>query len=321
MADLTRYRDDTELAPLAELADKARAYMSQSKAPNTKRAYLQDWQDFAGWCLAQGLDALPALPQTVSLYITALADRCKPSTIARRMVAISQVHQSAGHDTPTTSLVVRSTIAGIRRTKPTAQQGKAPAVTNVVRAMVATLDDSLGGKRDRALLLLGFAGAFRRSELVALDVADVEQTEDGLIIVQRRSKTDQEGAGRMIGIPYGVSAATCPVRALKAWVAAANITSGPLFRSLRKGGRVQAGRLSDKSVALIVKQCALAAGLDASAFSGHSLRAGLATSAAAAGVGEHDIMLQTGHKSVQMVRRYVRKGSLFRNNAAASVGL
>ncbi len=321
MTDLIRYREAAQLAPLADLADKARAYMSQSKAPNTKRAYMQDWQDFAGWCEAQGLDALPAQPQTVSLYVTDLADRCKPSTIARRMVAISQVHQSSGHDSPTTSLVVRSTVAGIRRAKLVAQQGKAPAVTSVVRTMVATLDDSLAGKRDRALLLLGFAGAFRRSELVALDVADVEHTDEGRIVQLRRSKTDQEGEGRAIGIPYGTSAATCPVRALDAWLAAANIKEGALFRSIRKGGRVQEDRLSDKSVALIVKQCAVAAGLDASLFSGHSLRAGLATSAAASGVGEHDIMLQTGHKSAAMVRRYIRKGSIFRNNAAASVGL
>ncbi len=312
---------NTQLAPLVELADKAREYMSQSKAANTKRAYLQDWQNFTGWCDARGLAPLPALPQTVALYVTALAEHCKPSTVARRVVAISQVHQSAGYDTPTTSLLVRSTMAGIRRAKPTAQQGKAPAVTSVIQAMVATLDDSLAGKRDRALLLLGFAGAFRRSELVALDVADVERTEEGLIVLLRRSKTDQEGEGRLVGIPYGVSPNTCPVRALEAWLAAANITSGALFRPMRKGSRVQEERLSDKSVALIVKRCVTAAGLDAKLFSGHSLRAGLATSAAAAGVGEHDIMLQTGHKSVQMVRRYVRKGSLFRNNAAANVGL
>jgi integrase len=186
--------------------------------------------------------------------------------------------------------------------------------------MVDTLPDSLLGIRDRALLLVGFAGAFRRSELVGLDVADVEFKREGLVVTLERSKTDQEGAGRKIGIPYGSNPATCPVRALQAWLEASATTEGALFRTMNRHGHVK-DRLSGQGVAIVVKRCAEAAGLNPDDYAGHSLRSGLATSAAAAGVSERAIMNQTGHKSVNMVRRYIREGSLFRENAAAGVGL
>lgn len=211
--------------------------------------------------------------------------------------------------------------AGIRRTKGVAQQGKAPAVTADVRAMVAALPDTLLGLRDRAILLLGFAGAFRRSELVDLDREDLEIGSEGITATLRRSKTDQEGEGRKIGIPYGVRPETCPVRAILAWLDAAGIEDGPMFRSVNRHGQLQPGRLSDKAVALVVKRQAQACGLDPARYAGHSLRAGLATSAAAAGVQERTFMAQTGHRSEKMVRRYIREGSLFRENAAAAVGL
>ena len=217
---------------------------------------------------------------------------------------------------------MRLVFQGIRREKGSAQEGKAPAVTADVRAMVAMLSPtSLLGRRDRALLLVGFAGAFRRSELVALDMADVAFTGDGLVITIGRSKTDQEGAGRKVGLPYGSHPATCPVRALRTWLDATRIAEGPVFRYVDRHGNVARGRLSDKAVALVVKRCALAAGLDPRQYAGHSLRAGLATAAAQADVSERAIMAQTGHKSLPMVRKYIRDGSLFRNNAAAAVGL
>jgi integrase len=210
---------------------------------------------------------------------------------------------------------------GIRRSMGIAPHQKAPATVEVVRQMVDGLDTDLQGLRDRALLLVGFAGAFRRSELVALNVEDVAFTREGLIILLRRSKSDQEGEGHKKGLPYGSNPATCPVRALQAWLEAADTNEGPIFRGIHRHGNVKAARLSTRAVALIVKRCAEAAGLDPEAFGGQSLRAGLATSAAAAGVSERVIMQQTGHRSVRMVRRYIREGSLFRENAAAKVGL
>jgi len=258
----------------------------------------------------------------VALYLTALigASR-KTSTLQRRISAISQAHQAAGAENPTRAAEVKTVMAGIRRTHGTAQEGKAPAVIDDIRLMVHQLPSSLLGDRDRALLLVGFAGAFRRSELVSLDVSEVDLTRDGAIITLRRSKTDQEGQGRKVGIPYGSRPETCPVRALERWLEVSGITHGALYRPINRHGHLQPGRLSDKAVALVVKRYAEAAGLDPARYAGHSLRAGLATSAAAAGASERAIMAQTGHRSVNMVRRYIRDGSLFRENAAAAVGL
>ncbi len=306
---------------LAGYRDQATYYARQAKSKNTRRAYASDWDDFARWCQPYGFVPLPARPETVALYLTALADALKPSTLGRRLATISQVHQAAGHEAPTTAAPVRLVWAGIRRAKGTHQQGKAPAITAEMRRMVDTLDDRLIGIRDRALLLLGFAGAFRRSELVALVLADVHVGHDGLTIIIRKSKTDQEGQGRKMGIPYGSHPHTCPVRAMAAWREKSDLTEGALFRAINRHGAVQPGRLSDRAVALIVKRAALAAGLDPAKYAGHSLRAGLATSAAQAGVSERSIMAQTGHKSVMVARRYIRDGSLFRDNAAAQVGL
>jgi integrase len=250
-----------------------------------------------------------------------MASHRKASTLQRRLSAISQAHQAAGHPTPTRDIAVRVVFAGIRRAHGTAQTGKTPVLTADLRLMVAALPESRLGVRDRALLLLGFAGAFRRSELVGLDVTDVTVSRDGLVIRLRRSKTDQEGQGRTIGIPYGSRPMTCPVRALQDWLSYSGIKSGPLFRPLDRHGNMRATRFSDRGVARVVQRAALAAGLDPADFAGHSLRAGLATSAAAAGVSERAIMAQTGHKSLPMVRRYIRDGSLFNENAAAGVGL
>ena len=245
-----------------------------------------------------------------------------PPAIRQVLPHAEQAHQAAGYVTPTTDAQVRLVFQGIRRTLGWAPDQKNAAITAEVRAMVETLSPtSLLGVRDRALLLVGFAGAFRRSELVSLDVADVTFGRDGLIVQLRRSKTDQEGEGRKVGLPFGSNPLTCPVRSLRAWLESAAIARGPIFRPVDRHGNIAVTRLTDQSVALIVKRCAKAAGLDWERYAGHSLRSGLATAAAMADVSERAIMAQTGHKSLPMVRRYIRDGSLFRSNAAAAVGL
>jgi len=318
-------RDDADqraLARLDQVADQARDYAAHAKAPNTLKAYRADWADFSEWCALHRQGFLPATPQTVALYLTDLARTHKVSTLYRRLSGISQAHQAAGFPTPTGAAQVRLVFQGIRRTLGSASSQKNPAITAEVRAMVETLQlDTLSGVRDRALLLVGFAGAFRRSELVSLDVADVTFNADGLVAQLRRSKTDQEGQGRKVGLPFGSNPLTCPVRALRAWFSQGVIASGPIFRPIDRHGNLQRVRLTDQSVALIVKRCARAAGLDWERYAGHSLRAGLATAAAMADVSERSIMAQTGHKSLPVARRYIRDGSLFRRNAAAAVGL
>ncbi|MHB9133541.1 MAG: site-specific integrase [Armatimonadota bacterium] len=307
--------------PLAPFAHRIQEYAAGSKAASTKRAYRSDWEDFTRWCIECGFVALPAAPATIAAYLTTQADAGKKaSTLGRRLAAIAFAHKAAGHDSPTNSLLVEATGAGIRRQIGTAQVGKAPAVTEDIRAMLAALPATRKGVRDRALLLVGFAGAFRRSELVALNVEDIEFKTAGLVITVRRSKTDQEGEGTRKGIPYGKCEETCPVRALQAWLEATKITTGAIFVGIDRHRRIL-DRLSDRGVARAVKEAAAAAGLDPTRYSGHSLRAGLATAAAAAGVSERVIMAQTGHKSEHMVRKYIREGSLFRENAAGSVGL
>jgi integrase len=211
-----------QLPALAELADDARGYVAASLAPATRRAYAQDWRIFSEWCAERGLEALPADPRTLVLYLTDMATQRSVALLQRRLTSISQAHQSAGYDTPTQDPLVRRAWKGIRRTHGVASVGKAPLRSTGIRRLVATLDCStLIGLRDRALLVVGFAGAFRRSELVALDVADVDCGDDGLVVHIRRSKTDQEGEGASIGLPFGSDPATCPVRTLRAWLDAA----------------------------------------------------------------------------------------------------
>lgn len=311
----------TENTQVANLTVDAATFASKAKSDNTLKAYRSDWAEFTAWCDANHVQALPATSETVANYISALAtEGIKASTIQRRLSTISQAHKAAELDTPTKSYRVAMVLDGIKRTIGTAQTGKAAAKVDDITAMVDALDNSTKGLRDRALILVGFAGAFRRSELVALDVADIEFVREGVKITIRKSKTDQHGEGRKVGIPYGVNEATCPVRALQAWLNVSGITEGAVFRSLSKAGRLL-DRLTAQSVALVVKDQASDAGLDASKFSGHSLRAGFATSAAAAGKNERSIMKQTGHRSEAMVRRYIREGSLFLDNAAVGIGL
>jgi site-specific recombinase XerD len=305
---------------LAAAAQTARDYLRQAKSENTRRAYRADWAHFQAWCANRGFTGLLAKEETLVLYLSELAAMCKVSTLERRLAAISQAHQVAGFESPTRGPLIRNLLAGIRRSKGTAPSVKTPVLTEDLRRMLDVTPDNLLGTRDRALLLVGFAGAFRRAELVALDFSDVEFQREGLVVMLRRSKTDPEGQGRKIGIPLG-SAKTCPVRALEKWIEAAAIDSGPLFRPVNRHGRITERRLSDKAVVLVVKRYAAAAGLDPARYAGHSLRSGLATSAARAGASERSIMNQTGHRSVQILRRYIREGELFRDNAAGKIGL
>lgn len=291
---------------LAALDDEGRKYDAASRADRTWRGYQRDWSHFTSWCAAHGLDALPALPTTVALYLADSARSLKASTLRRRLAAISVVHQGYGHPSPTAAAEVRTRMSGIARSKadqPTTR--KAAAWGKQVRAMTQKLPGDTRGIETRALLTMGFAGGFRRSELVALDIGDVRETDDGLEISIRRSKVDQEGKGRTIGIPYGSHPVSCPVRAWRAWRAINDADSGPLFRTI-VGLDTLGGRLSDRTVARWVKAGAESIGLDPALFSGHSLRAGLVTSAADGGASEAAIMNQTGHRSSEQVRAYMR---------------
>jgi site-specific recombinase XerD len=292
-------------------------YLAQAKSPNTERAYRADFEAF---CRPRQLKSMPAHAGSVAQYLAKLAERgLKASTIERRLVALDQAHRAQGHEPPSQAPLVRFALAGIRRAHGTKPEAKAPLLVDELDALLAVLPESLLGLRDRALLLLGFAGAFRRSELVSLDVEHLERSADGVIVHLGRSKTDAEGRGRKVGMPYGRLPERCPVLALRAWVKAAGFRSGPLFRPVNKHGQVLARRLADRAVARIVKRTAEAAGLDPERYAGHSLRSGFATSAALAGAGERAIMKQTGHTSTRTVLRYIKDAEIFRNNAAALV--
>ena len=260
------------------------------------------------------MSSLPALPSTVAAFLAHEANRgCRPSTLGRRLAAIRNAHRLNGIEPPTDTENVKTTLRGIRRTFGTAQNRKAPATAEKARAMARSVSGSLSGKRDRAILLLGFAGAFRRSELVALEVADLESIPGGLRINIRRSKTDQEGQGKAIGIPFGSN--DCPVEAVHTWLAASGIVEGPIFRSIDRYGRLSVKRLSGRSVANIVKKYAKLAGLEPKSFSGHSLRSGFLTSAAANGASIFKMMDLSRHKSADALRGYVSDADLLRNHA------
>jgi len=283
--------------------------LANARAVNTVRAYQSDMRDFVGFCQRQGTaPAIPARPETVALYLDDMVNvrGLAISTAQRRLAALSQAHNEAGADNPVEHAAVRLAWRGLRRQIGTAPKGKAPLVADDIARMVAALPPTTAGLRNRALLLLGFAGGFRRSELVNLNMADVEFTPRGVTVTLRRSKTDQEGAGRVVGIhtePDG--SALCPVAALRAWLATAGVADGPVFRAVHRSGRVLGG-LSGRDVARIVQAAATSTGLDASAFAGHSLRAGFVTQAHLDGTDQTSIMATTGHRSDAMVRRYIR---------------
>lgn len=310
----------TDLA-LLELVDKAHDLYDAATAPATRKARQADWADFDRWCNTHGVVSLPADPATVILYVTDLAQRLKVSTIVRRLSSISVIHQTAGHPSPTKDVRVRDLVKGVRRTLGVATREANPATIAEIRKICYSLGDSLLDVRDRALLLVGFAGALRRSELVALSVDDLEWRAEGVVAVIRRSKTDQEGEGRRVALPFGADPATCPVMALQAWLAASGISEGRLFRSINRHGQIAASGLSKQAVSLVVKRRVESVGLDPARFSGHSLRAGFCTSAAMAGSSERAIAAQSGHRSVQVLRRYIRIGGAFTDNAVTDLGM
>ena len=311
------------VAELEDLADRARSFAGDAKAASTRRAYAADLRDFEGWCSGHGVRPYPLDPAAAALYLTSLSGTKALATIVRRRTAVALEHQRRGLDPrPFGHPQVVDVWKGIRRLLGVApQRAKAALLTDDLRRMLAPLGGATIDLRDRALLLVGFAGAFRRSEIVGLDVADLRFVAEGLEVTLRRSKTDQEGAGRLVGLPYGSRLETCPVRAVRAWLDAAALVAGPLFRPVSRHGVVATERLSPAAVAIVVKRRARAVDLDPSQLAGHSLRAGFATSAALKGVTETAIAAQTGHRSMTILRRYIRPATVWQGNAAASVGL
>ncbi len=287
-------------------------YVSAAIADNTRRAYQQDLKDFLAWG-----GVVPCSPESLAAYIADRAQTASVHTITRRIVGIGRAHVSQGFADPSKTDLVRTVLRGVRRVKGTQQRQVSPLLKSDLLGMVDGLE-GVRGVRDRALILLGFAAALRRSELAALDVADLEFVREGLVVHLRRSKTDQEGQGRKIGVPWGRTSA-CPVKAVEKWLQVAAIESGPVFRQVNRGGKVSCNQLHAQSVALILKGHAKAVGLNPATISGHSLRSGLVTSAVQAGVAVHKIQQQTGHRSVEMLARYIRDAGLFENNASGGV--
>lgn len=308
------------LAPLGELVARANGYAKDSRASATRRAYLSDFATFEAWCAKHRLAPLPATPATVAVYLAALADLARrPATIERALTGIAHAHRTRGFAWHRGHPAITEVMTGIRRRLGTAPLQKAPLVDDELAALVAVLDKDLAGLRDRAVLTLGWWGAFRRSELAALGIGDLARVPEGLVVTLRTSKGDQEGRGVHTGVPFATDASVCAIRALDAWLDAAAITRGPLFRAVDQHGHISPRALSDRSVALIVQRTAERAGLDPRKLAGHSLRSGFATTAARQGRTLEAIMRQTHHKSEKVARRYVRIAQVFQGNAA--VGL
>lgn len=312
-------RSPSQVLTVARLAIKAADYAKAAKSTATIKAYASQWRAFESWCESVSAAPLPAAPGVVALYLTHRAEAGSAvATMAQCLTAISRAHVSANHPSPRLDETVREVWHGIRREHGEAQEQAKPLLPDALRRLVKA-GNGLAGARDRALLLLGFAGALRRAELVGLDVADVRDVAgDGLVITVRRSKTDQLGKGREVGIPYGSDRMVCPVRALRAWLELAEISEGAIFRGAR-GGRLTPHRLDGRDVSRIVQRAAKRARVKPDGYSGHSLRAGLVTAASKAGKSLRSIQDQTGHKSLAMVLRYVRSATIFEDNAADGI--
>ena len=312
-------------ASLEDLIQKANDLIQTAKAPSTRKAYQSDFRIYDSWCTDHDLISLPSTPETIALYIAAcVVARLTPATIARRLASISKAHQAAGFENSPAStkhFVVGEVLNGTRRTLGVAQKCKDPLLLNDIRRLVDSCPRNLLGLRDRALILTGFAGAFRRSELCAIAVCDLSFSDSGLVINVPRSKADQEQAGDKIAIPFGEHEETCPIKALRKWIAKAKVTDGAVFRGVDRHGRVAAQGLHRDSIAAIFKTAALRAGMNATNIAGHSVRAGMATQAALNGSSERAIARTTRHRSRRVLRRYIRPGEMFRENASASLGL
>ena len=302
------------------LQDETINNLKSSKSANTLRAYKSDFRDFSLFCIKHGLQSMPSNPNIVSIYLTNLSkSEAKMSTLRRRLVSIAVVHKLKGHYLDTKHPIIIENLLGIKRTKGSIQRGKKPILIKHLQKIIEAINNDSSSEikksRDKSLILIGFSGGFRRSEITSLDYEDLEFVEEGLKILVRRSKTDQFGEGHLKGIPYFVNSPLCPVKSLKEWINISKINSGPIYRRFNKGFGLSNQRLSDQSVALLIKNYLNLAGIDSKSYSGHSLRSGFATVTADSGADERSIMAMTGHKTSQMVRRYIKEANLFKNNA------
>ena len=300
--------------------------LKSSKAENTVRAYKSDFNDFGLFCAKNGFKSLPTEPKIVSLYLTHLSTKdSKMSTLKRRLVSIGVIHKLKGHYLDTKHPSIIENIMGIKRRKGSVQKAKKPILISNLKEIINVIDkqkiEKIKKLRDRSIILIGFSGGFRRNEIVSLNYDDLDFVKEGLKITLRRSKTDQFGEGSLKGLPYFDSPEYCPVVSIQNWLNLSEINSGPLFRRFTKGSKLSEKRLTDQTVALLIKEYLELTGIDSKNYSGHSLRSGFATSAAEAGAEERSIMAMTGHKSTEMVRRYIKEANLFKNNALNKIKL
>ena len=308
------------ITDIKALQEETLLNLQSSKATNTVRAYKSDFKDFCLFCAQNGFKPLPSDPKIVSLYLTYLSTKDnKMSTLKRRLVSIGVIHKLKGYYLDTKHPSIKENIMGIKRRKGSIQKGKKPILINDLKLIVDVIDqqknEDIKKLRDRSIILIGFSGGFRRNEIVALDFEDLDFVSEGLKIDIKRSKTDQFGEGSKKALPYFDNSQYCPVVSLQKWIKISKINSGSLFRRFSKGSKLSENRLTDQTVALLIKTYLQLAGIDSKKYSGHSLRSGFATSAAESGAEERSIMNMTGHKSTEMVRRYIKEANLFKNNA------
>ena len=308
------------ITDIKALQEETLLNLQNSKANNTVRAYKSDFKDFGLFCAQNGFKSLPSEPKIVSLYLTYLSTKdAKISTLKRRLVSIGIIHRLKGHYLDTKHPSIIENLMGIKRRKGSIQKRKKPILIRDLKLIINVIDEKkikdIKKLRDRSIILIGFSGGFRRNEIVSLDYEDLDFVEEGLKIQIRKSKTDQFGEGLVKALPYFDNSQYCPVISLKKWLELSKITSGSVFRRFVKGSKLSENRLTDQTVALLIKEYLQLAGIDNKNYSGHSLRSGFATSAAESGAEERNIMAMTGHKSTEMVRRYIREANLFKNNA------
>ena len=312
------------ITDIKALQEETLLNLQNSKANNTVRAYKSDFNDFGIFCARNGFKSLPSNPKIVSLYLTHLSTKdAKMSTLKRRLVSIGVIHKLKGHYLDTKHPAIIENILGIKRRKGSFQKSKKPILINSLKKIIDVIDqedkEEIKKLRDRSIILIGFSGGFRRNEIVSLDYDDLDFVPEGLKINIKRSKTDQFGEGFTKALPYFDGSKYCPVASLKNWIEISNVTSGPVFRRFVKGSKLSEKRLTDQTVALLIKEYLNLAGIDSKNYSGHSLRSGFATSAAESGAEERNIMAMTGHKSTEMVRRYIKEANLFKNNALSKI--
>ena len=308
------------ITDIKALQEETLVNLQSSKADNTVRAYRSDFNDFRIFCVQNGFKAMPSEPKIVSLYLTHLSlKNIKMSTLKRRLVSIGVIHRLKGQYLDTKHPSIIENIMGIKRRKGSIQIGKKPLLINNLKKIINVIDEDKSEEikkfRDRSIILIGFSGGFRRNEIISLDYDDIDFVTEGLKINLKRSKTDQFGEGSLKGLPYFDNSQYCPVISLKKWIEISNIDSGPLFRRFSKGSKLTENRLTDQTVALLIKKYLKLSGIESKNYSGHSLRSGFATTAAESGAEERSIMAMTGHKSTEMVRRYIKEANLFKNNA------